>query len=110
MRNYDTKNVPRANVINPLRDVIAAKKRLQTLRQNKRMRYFDNFGQLRCCFASNSSKCSRMAKPFVYLNSPRVGDQADMFFITEILFVEKSKNFHLHFWRGKFSFLHLKRA
>ena len=93
-----------------MRDVIIAaekKKHHATLRQCDTLRIL-----LICVavFASHSSKFHTMAKPLIYLNSPRVGDQADIFFIAENLFVEKLKIFHLHFRRQKFSFSYLKLA
>ena len=48
--------------------------------------------------------------PNTFLNSTKVGDQADILLIAKTLFFEKSIIFHLHFRRHKFSFSDLKMA
>ena len=52
----------------------------------------------------------RRVKPNTFLNSTKVGDQADILLIAKTLFFEKSIIFHLHFRRHKFSFPYLKMA
>ena len=52
----------------------------------------------------------RRVKPNTFLNSTKVGDQADILFIAKILFFEKSVIFHRHFRRHKFSFSYLKMS
>ena len=110
MRNQVTDIMPRATMLLLPWEMYSSNKKNKhhaTLRECDTLRILLNCVAV---FASHSSKFYTMAKPLIYLNSPRVGDQADIIFIAEILFLEKSKIFHLHFRRTKFSFLHPKLA